>query len=121
MTEHLKLANPLAQGVPNFVQTSTAKQIMLSADMIRAQQRPAMSMVCGVPGCGKTITLEMLLEADPDARMISIAPSEGGAFSIAEIIVSKLALGIKIKGRTIASLRYEIGQFLKYAGLADGG
>lgn len=117
MAEHLKLAKPSLPVAPDFVCTSTANNILLSVDMIRAQPRPAMTMVCGVPGCGKSTTLEMLAKSDPDARLMSIAPGEGGAFGAVEIIVSALGLGIRTKGSTIAALRHEIGQALKRAGI----
>jgi hypothetical protein len=87
MPEHLKLANPSPPDVVDFVRTGTAKNMLLSVGMIRAQPRPAMTMVCGVPGCGKSTTLDMLAKTDPDARLLSIAPGEGGAFGVAEIIV----------------------------------
>ena len=117
MAEHLKLAKPSLPDAPDFVRTSTANNILLSVDMIRAQPRPAMTMVCGVPGCGKSTTLEMLAKSDPDARLVSIAPGEGGAFGVAEIIVDKFGLGIRPKGSTIATLRREIGTFLQHAGI----
>ncbi len=117
MAEHLKLAKPSLPDAPDFVHTSTAENILLSVDMIRAQPRPAMTMVCGVPGCGKSTTLEMLAKSAPDARLVSIAPGEGGAFGVAEIIIDALGLGIRTTGSTIATLRREIGQALKRAGI----
>ncbi len=117
MAEHLKLAKPSLPVAPDFVRTSTANNILLSVDMIRAQPRQAMTMVCGVPGCGKSSTLGMLVKSDPDARLMSIAPGEGGAFGVAEILVDKFGLGIRPKGNTIATLRREIGLFLQHAGI----
>lgn len=76
-----------------------------------------MTMICGVPGCGKSATLEMLVKSDPDARLVSIAPDEGGAFGVAEIIVDKFGLGISPRGSTIATLRREIGAILQHAGI----
>lgn len=111
--EHLKPAKPSLPDAPDFVRTSTANNILLSVDMIRAQPSPTMTMACGVPGCGKSTTLETLAKSDPDARLISIAPGEGGA----EIIVDKFALGIRPKGSTIATLRRKIGTFLQHAGI----
>ena len=117
MAEHLKLAKPSQPDAPDFVQTSTAKNILLSVEMMRAQPRPTMTMVCGVPGCGKSTTLKMLDKSDYSAHLVSIAPGEGGAFGVAEIIVEKFGIGIRPKGSTIATLRREIGDYLQHAGM----
>ena len=117
MPDYLKLANPSLPDAPDFVRTSTARNIMLSVEMIRAQPRPAMTMVCGVPGCGKSTTLEMLTKSDPDARLLSIAPGEGGAFAIAEILFQKFSIGYDPKGSTLATLRRDIGDYLQHAGI----
>lgn len=117
MAEQLRLTKPDAPEPPSFVRTETAANILLSVDFIRTRPRAAATMVCGVPGCGKSTTLEMLAETDPASRLISVAPGEGGSFGIAEIIINKLGLGIKPKGCTIAELRDKIGKHLNHAGI----
>ncbi len=99
MAEQLSLIGPSLPDAPDFARPGRANDILLSAEMTRAQPRPAMTMVCGLPGCGKFTTLETLAKSDPDARLVSIAPGGGGACGVAEIIVDRFDLGIRPKGR----------------------
>jgi len=94
MADVLKFATPEAEppkALPRaggFVMTHTAADIQRSVDLIRSIDGPAMTMISGAPGVGKSATLrEIARNLGDDAVYVTIAKGEGNPSNVATAIL----------------------------------
>lgn len=88
MAHHLKLANAstATRRLGDWAETETSLDIMRSLELISALPGPAMTMIAGAPGVGKTATLERFTaahEIDRGVAYIQAAKGEGTAWNFA--------------------------------------
>lgn len=80
MANHLRIANTgIVRRAPgDWVETETAREILRSLDLVRAADDPAMTMIAGAPGIGKTIAAKRFCsDVGHDAVYIQAARGEG--------------------------------------------
>lgn len=87
MAQHLRIANAgiVQRAVGDWANTETAQDIRRSLDLVRAAERPAMTMIAGAPGTGKTTAVRRFCkELRHDAIYIQAARGEGTAWNFAK-------------------------------------
>lgn len=118
MAEVLKFATPEAEAsralrtTGGFVMTRTAADIQRSVDLIRSIDGPAMTMICGAPGVGKSATLrEITRNLGDDAVYLTIAKGEGNPSNVATAILSQWREG-DMRGHDLTTIRQTLGRLI---------
>ncbi|QEW19261.1 hypothetical protein LA6_001444 [Marinibacterium anthonyi] len=91
MAQHLSIANPgiVQRGIGDWANTETAKDIRRSLDLVNAADRPALTMIAGAPGTGKTSAVQRFCETlGQDAIYIQAACGEGTAWNFAHALAN---------------------------------
>ena len=91
MSEVLKFAktNPAASDDWGFIRTKTADDILRSLALVKSIDGPAMTMISGPPGVGKTVTLKHYeRENCDDVFRVSVPSGEGNPFHITANILN---------------------------------
>lgn len=106
MAELLRIANaqsrPRRQG--DFVETETARDIYRSLDLVRTLPGPALTIISGAPGVGKTRCLRQFCASEGfDAIFLSIASGEGKPFAAAENLLR--LYNVRAIGKSLAECR----------------
>lgn len=86
MAEVVRLANSEAEPVspPAFVMTETARNIYRSLKMMERLSGFRIAVVCGPPGCGKTVTVETYESEEPLAYLVTGAGGEADEKALSE-------------------------------------
>ena len=82
MTQHLRIANAgIVQRAPgDWAETETARDILRSLEMVREADHPAITMIAGSPGIGKTQAVKFFCaQLGQDSIYIQAARGEGTA------------------------------------------
>ena len=115
MAEGLKFATPEAEPpkaltrAGGFVMTHTAADIQRSVDLIRSIDGPAMTMISGAPGVGKSATLrEITRKLGDDAVYVTIAKGEGNPSNVATAILSLWSYN-DMRGHDLTTIRQTLG------------
>lgn len=118
MADVLKFATPEAEppkALPRaggFVMTHTAADIQRSVDLIRSIDGPAMTMISGAPGVGKSATLrEIARNLGDEAVYVTIAKGEGNPSNVATAILWLWREG-DMRGHDLTTIRQTIGQLI---------
>ncbi len=118
MADVLKFATPEAEPpkapprAGGFVMTHTAADIQRSIDLIRSIDGPAMTMISGAPGVGKSATLrEIARNLGDDAVYVTIAKGEGNPSNVATAILSQWREG-DMRGHDLTTIRQRLGQLI---------
>jgi DNA transposition AAA+ family ATPase len=91
MAEIVKLEKPEERRADptGFIRTETADDILRSLSLVRSIDRPAMTMISGAPGIGKTETLRHYEAQNPETALrVSIAKGEGNPFHVASVVLT---------------------------------
>ncbi|MDA7427905.1 AAA family ATPase [Primorskyibacter aestuariivivens] len=91
MTQHLRIANTgvIRREITDWAETEAARDILRSLDLVRAADRPALTMIAGAPGIGKTTAIKRFCETlGHDAIYIQAARGEGTAWNFAKSLAS---------------------------------
>lgn len=91
MAHHLRIANAgvIRRDVGDWAETETARDILRSLDLVKASKKPALTMIAGVPGSGKTTAVKQFCDAQGhDAIYIQAARGEGTAWNFAKSLAS---------------------------------
>ncbi|MDZ4392963.1 AAA family ATPase [Cypionkella sp.] len=114
MSEVLKLAKssiPEADA-EGFIRTETAEDILRSLALVRSINGPAVTLISGAPGIGKTETLLHSQRQDWDGSIyVSIAKGEGNPFHVASRILSQFG-DSKTRGKGLDELRQVVGAYV---------
>lgn len=114
MSEVLKLAKtsiPEAD-TEGFIRTETAEEILRSLALVRSINGPAVTMISGAPGIGKTETLQHYKRQDCQASIyVSIAKGEGNPFHVAGRILSQFGAH-NTRGKGLDELRQLVGDYV---------
>lgn len=92
MTPQLRIANSdlVQRQVGDWVDTETSADITRSLELVRSLDEPAMTMIAGSPGIGKSVTVERFRDAYPnDTFYIEAACGEGTAWNLAKSMERK--------------------------------
>jgi DNA transposition AAA+ family ATPase len=83
MTEHRQVEPG------GFIRTETAANILLSLRLIQSLDGPAMTMVAGAPGVGKTRTMRFIADeiGDQGSVYLSVAKGEGNPWNLATALL----------------------------------
>lgn len=87
MPHHLRIANAgiVHREIGDWAETGTALDITRSLELVKSTGQPAMTMIAGAPGTGKTTTVRRFCEAHGhDAIYIEAARGEGMAWNFAK-------------------------------------
>lgn len=88
------------------MQTETARDILMSLNLVRSIKGGAMTMIAGAPGVGKTHTLKHFAAKEgDDALLLTIAPNEGTPFSLAFSVIRLFSETQKANGSPLPGLR----------------
>ena len=94
MAEPLKLIKPTEdQPPPGLVMTQVAVDILRSVQLVW-QEPGTLTMVAGLPGCGKSATLEHYAAGNKDALKLDIVAGEGGISYLATAIMQLFGMGL---------------------------
>lgn len=113
MAELLRFATALARprDPKDFVVTETAEDILRSLNLIRSINGSAMTMITGVPGVGKTRTLQHFCAAQGyDSFYFSVARDEGKPSGVAEVLLG--FFGIRSNGLSLTKARERLMQYI---------
>lgn len=91
MAQHLRIANAgiVQRAVGDWANTETALDIRRSLDLMRAAERPAMTMIAGAPGTGKTMAVRRFCDGlGQNVVYIQAASGEGTAWNLAQSLAS---------------------------------
>jgi len=95
-----------------FIRTETAEDIMRSLELVRSISGPAITMIAGAPGIGKTETLRHYhRELGQGAVYLSIAKGEGNISHVATMLLRQFNCHRK-DGNDATSLRLQIGPYI---------
>jgi len=89
MTQHLRIANAgiVPREIGDWAETETAQDIWRSLELVREVDQPAMTMIAGSPGIGKTQTIKRFCShLGHDAVYIQAARGEGTAWNFAKAL-----------------------------------
>ncbi len=96
---------PAAQG---FLETETARDILRSLALVRSIDGPAMTMISGAPGIGKTETLRYFETQDPNGvLLLTVTKGEGNPLNVAKALAAKFGMS-QLKGYDLFALRKEV-------------
>ncbi|MFN3721888.1 MAG: AAA family ATPase [Paracoccaceae bacterium] len=86
MAEVVRLANSEADPVspPAFVMTETARNIYRSLKMMERLSGFRIGLICGPPGIGKTVTIEVYVSEEPLAYLVTGAGGEADEKTLSE-------------------------------------
>lgn len=87
MTHHLRVANAgvVTREIGDWVDTETSKDTFRSLELVKLADRPAMTMIAGAPGTGKTTAVRRFChEEGHNAIYIQAARGEGTAWNFAK-------------------------------------
>jgi len=90
MAQHLRIANadfrPRMPG--DFAHTEIAQDILRSIELLRHRQEPGVVMIAGVPGAGKTKTLEYFAaQQGHDAFHVEVSSGVGTENGLADLLL----------------------------------
>jgi hypothetical protein len=106
-----KPPEPLA-GPDGFIRTETSDDILRSLSLIRSINGPAMTMISGAPGIGKTETLRHYERQNRETAVhVSIAKGEGNPFHVATVILGLFERYQKY-GTDLTMLRQKLARYL---------
>lgn len=90
MAHHLRIANTgVIREIGDWADTETAQDILRSLELVHAADRPALTMIAGNPGTGKTTATQRFCESlGHDAIYIQAARGEGTAWNFAKSLAS---------------------------------
>lgn len=114
MSEVLKLAKTRMPevGAEGFIRTETAEEILRSLALVRSIDGPAVTMISGAPGIGKTATLLYHERQDRETSVrISIAKGAGNPFHVASRILAEFGYQ-ETRGRGLDELQAMVGRLL---------
>ena len=95
-----------------FVRTQTAEEILRSLVFVRSINGPAITLISGASGIGKTETLLHYERRNWDTSIyVSVAKGEGNPFHIASQILEKFRYD-EVRGKGLGELRQVAGQFI---------
>lgn len=86
MSPHLRIANAhvIHRQVGDWAETETAKDIQRSLEVVRAAKRPALTMIAGSPGVGKTMAVKRFCKSlGYKAIYLQAARGEGTVWNLA--------------------------------------
>lgn len=116
MAQIVKLEKPQVRGAnpDGFILTETAEDIYRSLALVRSINGPAMTVISGAPGVGKTEALRQFERERPETAIhISIAKGEGNPFHVATSILNVFGSGHqKASGHDLTTLRRTVGSYL---------
>ncbi|MBV2360987.1 AAA family ATPase [Thalassococcus sp. CAU 1522] len=94
MAEHLHIIKPPeARQAPGLVMTQTATDILRSVKLV-ADEPGTLTMVAGIPGCGKSETLLRFIQNNPEAIKLDIVAGEGRIWDLAAALMQHLEMGV---------------------------
>ena len=94
MAEHLHIIKPpAARHAPGLVMTQTASDILRSVQLV-AEEPGTLTMVAGIPGCGKSETLLRYVQNNPDAIKLDIVAGEGRIWDLAAAFMELFEMGV---------------------------
>ena len=91
MAHHLRIANAgiVKRQIGDWADTETALDIMRSLDLVQATEKPAITMIAGAPGVGKTTAIQQFCKAlGHNAIYIQAARGEGTAWNFAHALAN---------------------------------
>lgn len=89
MTHHLRVADAgvVTREIGDWADTETYKDILRSLELVRATDKPAMTMIAGVPGIGKTTAVRSFCHDEGhDGIYVQAAKGEGTAWNFAKAL-----------------------------------
>jgi DNA transposition AAA+ family ATPase len=95
-----------------FIATETAQDIQRSIGLVRSINGPAITMISGAPGIGKTETLLHYCRENPESALyISIAKGEGNPYHVATSVFSLFGPYQK-PGTDLTVIRKQVGGYI---------
>ena len=95
-----------------FITTETAQDILRSIGLVRSINGPAITMISGAPGIGKTETMMHYCRENPDSALyISIAKGEGNPYHVATSVLSLFCPYQKF-GTDLTMIRKRVGDHI---------
>lgn len=92
MAEHLRLAKSLPdhRSVGDWAETETSRDIWRSLELVNTSNRPAITMIAGTPGVGKSETVKRFARHVGDTAVyVQVARGEGTAWSFAKALAAQ--------------------------------
>ena len=114
MPEVVKFEKPHAVTADpsGFVRTQTAEEILRSLVFVRSINGPAITLISGASGIGKTETLLHYERRNWNTSIyLSVAKGGGTPFPIASQILEKFQYD-KVRGKDLGELRQVAGQYI---------
>jgi DNA transposition AAA+ family ATPase len=104
-------AAPAAPPAPGgFVKTGTAEEVLRSLRLLTALPGPAITMIAGAPGVGKTRALRAFAEEEPGALIHTAAAGEGRPWNLACGLMARI--NDRPNGRDLTASRRSLAEAL---------
>ncbi len=115
MAQHLRIANTgiVGRAPGDWADTETACDILRSLEMVREAEQPAMTMIAGSPGVGKTQAVKQYCsQLGHDGIYIQAARGEGTAWNFAKLLAGIFGGPQVIKFNTLAEARMLLSRYI---------
>ena len=115
MAHHLRIANAGTdpRQIGDWAETETARDIRRSLDLVKATDRPSITMIAGAPGTGKTSAVRRFCEAHgAKAIYIQVARGEGTVWNFAHALVSLYPFHMRPKFNCHSEAREKVASFI---------
>lgn len=111
MTNVIPLANPggVTRQIGDWAETETFKDIIRSLELVRTMEPPAITMIAGAPGVGKTKTLFHFKSTARNVLMHVAVQGEGGVWNLANELCQLLEID-EPNGRRLPEDRRRIAE-----------
>lgn len=115
MAQHLRIANAgiVNRQIGDWADTETALDIQRSLDLVRASEKPAITMVAGAPGVGKTTAVQQFCKSlGHNAIYIQVARGEGTAWNFAHAFANLWPYHIRPSFNCQSEAREKLADFM---------
>lgn len=115
MAQHLRIANAgiVNRQIGDWADTKTALDIQRSLDLVRASEKPAITMVAGAPGVGKTTAVQQFCKSlGHNAIYIQAARGEGTAWNFAHAFANLWPYHIRPSFNCQSEAREKLADFM---------
>lgn len=113
MAEIVPIANAKARPIRSggYVDTPTGRDMRRALDLARSKPGPAMTMIAGAPGVGKTRTVQEFCASEGyNAIYLCVARGEGKPSGIAHNILAMF--GVMANGLSLSQMRGTVAQYI---------
>jgi len=87
------IAKPPLRDAPAFVETETARAIIMSLNITLAMAPSAATFIAGAPGVGKTMALRHFADVTAGVHMVTAVKGEGQPYAFAQTLCGRFDVG----------------------------